>query len=298
MTIEPKISKARKVRFVAPFDLLIPASRPSKGVHPKVTVHWVFHHKHAIKVNEDSGYLEFAWECLRRNRYYMALVDKKGKTRPDTEWGYQWHKDVPRSHGLMELKPYTEGYNEGSPPRWVGLDSFAESFPTTASLETITVPITLKPGQVAIIYDLGGHFGDSPWSAQTFTTHIELRKLAKKLYSVEGLSFKDKHKKILLRRLAMFDSISSGQSIQFAAQKLLGERARTKRVKAGEVARLFPSEEHKTSTTAYDDADAAYDLIYRHGYIKLIGAEHIYKFDGNRMRTFTPEELNDKNEFL
>lgn len=229
----------------------------------------------------------------------MALVDNKMKRRPETEWGYRWHKDVPRTHGLMELKPYTEGYNEGATPRWFGLDSFAERFPTTASLETITVPITLKPGQVALVFDLGGLFGNNPLTPQMYTVQVELDKLAKRLYGDQCSSAKNKVKSVLIRRLAMFDAISSGTPIQNAAQMFLGEKALTKRLKTNKPANFFPtaSEELKTSTTAYDDADAAYDLIYRHGYIPLIGDEDIFKRDDSRLRAYTAEELMDKSKF-
>lgn len=293
MTIAPKISKPRKITRVAPFDLLVPVKRPTKDVHPKGTQIWGFEHNHTIKVNEDSSYLEFAWECLRRNRFYMALVDNKIKHRPDTEWGYRWHKDVQRTHGLMELKPYTEGYNEGAPPRWFGLDSFAESFPTTASLETVTVPIKLKPGQVAIVFDLGGHFVNSPWNVQLLAAHDELEKLAKKLYCVDGLSYKDKHKEVLTRRLAMFDQISIGRSIQEAEMNVSAHKAHAKFIKTRKVASPFPTAvgEQKATTTAYDDADEVYDLIYRHGYIKLLGAEKYFKVDGNRFRAHTYDEI-------
>jgi hypothetical protein len=293
MTVTPKISKPRKIRFAAPFDLLIPASRPSKGVNPEVTAIWKYDYSHTINVNEESSYLEFAWECLRRNRYYMALIDNKRKSRPETEWGYQWHKNVARTHGLLELKPYTEGYNEGAPPRWIGLDSFAESLPTTAALETITVPITLKPGQVAIVFDLGGHFVDSPWNVQLFAAHEQLEKLAKKLYGVNGLSKKDKHKKVLVRRLAMFDEINSNRTIQQAEANILGDEAHSKLIQKRRVASPFPVEviEKKASTRAYEDVQAAYDLIYRHGYIQLIGAEKHFKVDGNRFRVHTYDEI-------
>jgi hypothetical protein len=293
MTIAPKTSKPRKITRIAPFDLLVPERRPSKDVHPKETQVWRFEHNHTLKVNGDSNYLEFAWECLRRNRFYMALVDNKMKRRPETEWGYRWHKDVPRKHGLMELKPYTEGYDEGERPRWFGLDSFAESFPKTASLESVTVPITLKPGQVAIVFDLGGLFGKNPLYPQIYTVQVELDKLAKTLYGDQCSSDKSKVKSVLIRRLAMFDAITSGESIRNAAQRLLGEKAHSKRILAKKAASLFPSavDELKTSTTAYDDADAAYDLIYRHGYIPLIGDEDIFKKDGARLRALTFDEF-------
>lgn len=293
MTIAPKISKPRKITRVAPFDLLIPVKRPTKDVHPKGTQIWGFEHNHTIKVNEESSYLEFAWECLRRNRFYMALVDNKIKQRPDTEWGYRWHKDVQRTHGLMALKPYIEGYNEGEPPRWFGLDSFAESFPTTASLEAVTVPIKLKPGQVAIVFDLGGHFVNSPWNVQLLAAHDELEKLAKKLYCVDGLSYKDKHKEVLIRRLAMFDEISIGRSIQEAEMNVSAHKAHAEFIKTRKSASPFPSAvgEQKAKTTAYDDADEVYDLIYRHGYIKLLGAEKYFKVDGNRFRAHTYDEI-------
>ena len=223
----------------------------------------------------------------------MALVNNKIKQLPETEWGYRWHKDVPRTHGLMELKPYTEGYNEGSPPRWFGLDSFAESLPTTAALETITVPITLRPGQVAIVFDLGGHFVDSPWNVQAFAAQEQLEKLAKNHYGVEGLTKKDKHKEVLLRRLAMFDEINSNRSIQQAEANILGDEALSKLILKRKVPSPFPIEviEKKASSRAYEDVQAAYDLIYRHGYIKLIGAEKFFKLDGNRFRAYTDDEI-------
>jgi len=99
------------------FNNLVLPLRPTEAIHPETTKKFSNPKRKLSQVDmtiKDS-YNEFAWEFLRRNRFYQALVDGRKNLVPESRWGYTCHPNIERTHGLVRLKPYWETYQEGTP---------------------------------------------------------------------------------------------------------------------------------------------------------------------------------------
>jgi hypothetical protein len=279
-------------------DALVPPTRPRKAIHPESTK--LFNYKPSelttTHLSVQSSYSEFAWEFLRRNRFYKALVDRHEKHLTELQWGYRWRPEVSRTHGLVRIKPYTESYAEGEPPAWMGLDSFAEQLPTKVGLRSESVSIELRPGQVAVVFDLAGLIhGQSPWDIQLWTVRDRFIALCNDQLQATVISGKPQHRKALLRRLRMFDLLDEGRDLADATS-ILGYRRRRpiatikgspNPFSAGhlQLGKLEPV------TSAFEDANAAYDLVYRHQYLDVLRGERNYTLIGNRL---IPYAISDK----
>lgn len=283
------------------FDDLIPRLRPSEEIHPLSSKSFKKTRRqlHLAALSVQSSYHEFAWECLRRNRFYQALVDQRINAVPDAEWGYRWHASAPRSHGLVRIKPYCETYHEGNPPAWIGLDSFAERLPMQVSMESTTATLSLQPGQVAVVIDLAGLIdGQSPWDIQLWALRERLQEITAQQLKIAPVSGKPPHKKVLLRRLKMFDLLSDGTPLDKAALELkYRQRKPVARVK-GPISAFDPVHlqlgKPEPVTTAFEDASEAYHLVYRHGYVGLLRGEKNYTLQGSRL---VPNSIALADEF-
>lgn len=279
------------------FSKLIPRRRPTGAIHPESTNKFSESKKpvKSIEVNQHSSYGEFAWEFLRRNRFYQALVERKRYRVPETQWGYKWNPAVSRSHGLVRLKPHWESYQKGEPPSWLGLGSFAEQLPLATSMEYISVEVKLRPGQIAVVFDVGNLIaGQSPWQKQADAVEQRLKLLCKNDFDSEPIGGKPDHRSVLLRRLKMFDMLSAGKTLAFAADALdltYKKKKTGKKVNSPIEYFRLPSKQ-KPITTAYDDATEAYNLVYRHGYMNLLRGDDFYIIKGNH---FVPLTLLDNN---
>lgn len=284
------------------FDGLIPRLRPSEAIHPLSSKPFKNPERQLqyAKLSEKNSYLEFAWEFLRRNRFYQALVDKRSNAVPDAEWGYRWHTSAPRSHGLVRLKDYWEPYTEGDPPAWVGLDSFAERLPVSADMASTKVSLILQPGQVAVVIDLAGLIdGQSPWEIQLWALNARLEEISKQL-EVDRVSGKSPHRKVLLRRLKLFDLLSEEMPLEKAAMELKYRERRPVAKFKGSMSPFDPIHlnqgKSEPVTTAFEDASEAYRLVYRQGYVGLLRGEKTYTLHGRRLVPFSieyPEESDD-----
>ena len=272
------------------FDDLIPRLRPSEAIHPLSSKPFTKPKRQLrrVELRVQSSYSEFAWECLRRNRFYQAVVDQRSNAIPDAEWGYRWHSSALRAHGLVRLKPYWESYHEGDPPAWVGLDDFAERLPVLADMASRNVSLKLQPGQVAVVIDLAGLIdGQSPWDIQIWALRERLQEISVKQLKVDPVSGKPPHRKVLLRRLKMFDLLSDGMPLDKAALELK-YRLRKPAAKVKCHASAFDPVHLKLGkpepvTTAFEDASEAYHLVYRHGYVSLLRGEKDYTLQGSRL---------------
>lgn len=247
-------------------------------------------------IREDSSYVEFAWEFLRRNRFYQAMIDGKENSEP-AKWGFEWHPDVPRDHGLLNRKPYSETHEQGEPPQWRGLDDFAERLPKKASLKKETVEVELRPGQVLVVYDLSGFiYGQSPLSPQLWAAEAHLEKLSRRPFAKDSFSGKPMHREVLLRRLRLFDKIDAGIPL-YDACKQLGYKFRSDQPFEEDVMHriahgLGKSKRPDPVTTAYEDLDAAYSLVYRHGYLaQLLGEKSFSLQEVGGRRALVPDPL-------
>ena len=293
------------------FDELIPEVRPAERVHPISTDIYDDSNRQKltkVQFNVQSSFIELAWECLRRNRFYQALVDGDENALPESAWGYRWHHKVARTHGLIRLKPYQEAYQEGEPPAWTGLDSFAEQPLAPARFTQEIRTIELQPGQVAVVFDVAGIFaGQSPWQIQADAISEILGRLSKDKFKAVPLSGKSRHKNVLVRCLKLFDLLDDHRSLAGAAS-VLGYGKKQKRPKDSFTNSPFSSQSLQTLTkrepvseavtTAFEDANEMYNLIYRHGYIKLLQGERTYKYTKGRLTPHSIVRRSTKSEAL
>ncbi|TXG98342.1 MAG: hypothetical protein E6R08_04960 [Nevskiaceae bacterium] len=272
-----------------PIDRIVPARRPRGAVHPRGTNRWALPETKRLSsnaVNTDSSHHEFAWEFLRRNRFYQAMFDGRPDHLPVTHWGYQWHTAIPRTHGLVRLKPYWETYSEGDPPAWLGLDDFAERLPTSALLEAKTEIVSLRPGQVLAVLDIGGlMYGQSPWEVQLWALQDRLREIASGPFPKRSMFGKLPHRKVLMRLLKLFDLVDEGASMSAIASRL-HYRTPPKRVNAmtSMTQVLDRTAADSRAARVAEDATKAYQLVYQHGYLDLLRGEKLYVLQGKRMK--------------
>jgi len=272
------------------FENLVLRLRPVEAIHPESTGKFDKPKRKLsqVELTVKDSYNEFAWEFLRRNRFYQALVDGHKNLVPESQWGYTCHPNIARTHGLVQLKPYWETYRDGDPPAWIGLDSFAERLPITTNMEFNTAVIELQPGQVAVVFDVAGLIhGQSPWDIQAWAVRERLKELCENEFYTNEISGKPPHKKVLIRRLKMFDLLDEGRTLVKAAIELrYRQRKPVSKVKNSQSPfapmhlQLGKSE---PVTTAFDDASEAYKLVYRHGYIALLRGEKSYTLKGKRL---------------
>lgn len=272
------------------FDNLVLRLRPAEAIHPEPTKKFNNPKRKLSQVEltiEDS-YNEFAWEFLRRNRFYQALVDGRENLVPESRWGYTWHPNIGRVHGLVRLKPYWETYRDGDPPAWIGLDSFAERLPITTNMEFKTVAIELQPGQIAVVFDVAGLIhGQSPWDIQASALSERLKELCENEFQTSEIRGKPPHKKVLIRRLKMFDLLDEGRTLDKAAIELKYRQKKPVSKVKSSASPFAPMHlqlgKPEPVTTAFDDASEAYNLVYRHGYIALLRGEKGYTLKGKRL---------------
>jgi hypothetical protein len=294
--------KLRRRRGISVFESLIPLKRPYGGFHPPKTRIWTFENENRINtdgLNENTDSIVFAWELLRRNKYYMALVERKKGAIPESEWGFRWDKKIERTHGLMELKNYWEKFDEGKPPRWIGLDAFAEQVQAQQiAKEAKQTQVTLKPGQIAVVFDLANLFHESPWRIQLFALQDHLERLSKEKLKGKIVQGKTHHKSVLLRRLRTLDALSSGCDFTEASAKAHRQQVKEEMSSKGIIASPFENLVINTDKkpTVYEDLDGAYKLIYHHGYLKLAAGDGLYKLDGDRLRPYTYSEIMGEEE--
>lgn len=233
-------------------------------------------------IDESSSYHEFAWEFLRRNRFYQALKDGKAGCPPVSDWGFSWHDDVPRHHGLVEEKDYWESYDEGTPPRWAGLDDFAQRLPAKPSLKLRTETVTLRPGQVLVVFDLSGLiYGQSPLDPQLWAAREHLEKISTRPFPKTSFFGKPMHRAVLLRRLKLFDALDAGCSMAEACEMLQYRFRGKPSASPGPFSNMAKSlasggKKGEPVTTAFEDANAAYELVYLHGYLAQLLGEKSY----------------------
>jgi Family of unknown function (DUF6499) len=330
---QPKTNPPKPIPAAAPdpnfdeaFNQLIPKARPAQTIHPESSERFAEPSQDewkSVTLDEESSHHEFAWEFLRRNRFYQALVDEAEDALPETVWGYRWTAQAARTHGLTRLKPYWESYSEGNPPAWQGLDSFAQRLPSTVSQEPSQITLNLQAGQVAIVFDVGGILnGQSAWDIQTWAARERLNALCQATYHTTEVKYGLGHKRVLVRRLALLKMLDDGRELQTAfkdlykvrkpfAGKQLKNKPKTPKTdptdQANQKAAAFMVQAAKTlsqtpSTTAFEDAAAIYKYIYRHGYIDLLRGEKTYQLDrqsliphGIALRETTPsnEQASD-----
>ena len=273
------------------FDLLIPKLRPPESIHPLSTagIEIPDHEEFTqVDLSEDNSLPEFAWEFLRRNRFYQALIDTPKTALPASAWGFRGHPNLPRTHGLSVLKPYRESYTEGELPEWIGIDTFAARLPISSSSKSETISIELQPGQMAVVFDVSGLInGQSPFELQLSATDQRLRQLCETEYQTTELRGKVTHSRVLVRRLKLLKLLEEGKPFESAARSLDYKMKVSSKKSKSELSpfarrHLAPLSQEPV-TTAYEDVVEVYNNVYRHGYMDLMRGYRGYWLEGKRL---------------
>lgn len=238
-----------------------------------------------VDLDEYAPYSVFAWEFLRRNRFYQALVDQRKNAPPLDQWGFKWHPNAEPTHGLLQAKPYWEAYYEGKPPQWQGLDDFLKQLPKDFEPTHREFKANLQPGQIAIILDVGGTFGGrSPWQTQIIA-------LSEKLSGFSTpFKYKVMHRTVLLRRWELLKLMSD---LDLPFDSAIRDPAYTS-LHAPRKAKIEPTlspftgmyRKEVPSTTTKDDLAELRRLVYDHGYLKILSGEGLFYERDGRMATF------------
>jgi hypothetical protein len=152
-------------------------ARDAGSVHPPMVSQFEPNKKLAVPkfgsakeyaaLNDDSLYSEYAWEFLRRNRFYQAMVDG---TRPSfdlAQWGYRPTAAHEAGFGLQCVKHYSESHDD-SPPQWTPIEAMVDRMKDTVAHFKHHKPRIEYPGaQVAVVFDLAPVFGPATVALQT-----------------------------------------------------------------------------------------------------------------------------------
>ena len=118
-------------------------------------------------LNDDSTYSEYAWEFLRRNRFYQAMVDGTGPSFDLAQWGYRPTAAHEAGFGLQRVKHYSESH-EDSLPHWTPIAAMVDRMQDTVAHFKHHQPRIEYPGaQVAVVCDLAPVFGPATVALQT-----------------------------------------------------------------------------------------------------------------------------------
>jgi hypothetical protein len=143
------------------------------GVHPDIVSHlrntppWIIPKSNDKKtygtLTDESTYSEYAWEFLRRNRFYQALIDKTKPAFDENDWGYRREPEAFPVYGIYGLPPkrYDEAYAQGKPVEWYGIHDFVRDRLNIMSRPggRNNTPLEHVRSQIEIIFDFGPVFG-------------------------------------------------------------------------------------------------------------------------------------------
>lgn len=151
--------------------------RDPGGVHPpivapfepkkKLPVPKMGTTKEYAGLTDNSTYSEYAWEFLRRNRFYQAMVDGHRPSFDLAQWGYRPTLAHEPGFGLKRVKHYSESHKD-SLPLWSPIAAMVDRMQDTIAHYKHLQPRIEYPGaQVAVVFDLAPVFGPGTVALQT-----------------------------------------------------------------------------------------------------------------------------------
>jgi hypothetical protein len=212
------------------------------GVHPDIVSHlrntppWIIPKSNDKKtygtLTDESTYSEYAWEFLRRNRFYQALIDKTKPAFDENDWGYRREPEAFPVYGIYGLPPkrYDEAYAQGKPVEWYGIHDFVRDRLNIMSRPggRNNTPLEHVRSQIEIIFDFGPVFGPGTPAIeiQIALAQEKLKELAGKFASelekktgVSIVQRKNAPKKEILRaQLRIVDLLSEPEALVMAQQ--------------------------------------------------------------------------------
>nr|WP_315218853.1 hypothetical protein [uncultured Duganella sp.] len=177
-------------------------------------------------LSDSSHYREYAWEFLRRNRFFQQQHDCRVDDRPppllENQWGFQFHAEWEPSSGLEVNTHYSQPYiypseaHSGSQSflcvRWSFLQHFKDQFRYLAASSPELTSRKLEDGQVTVVFDLLSFAGRSHTiNQQIEIARAELQRLASKMEatSKERRNSEQPYKSNLRNLLRIADLYSS-----------------------------------------------------------------------------------------
>lgn len=246
-------------------------------------------------LNDGSSYSEYAWEFLKRNRFYQAMVDKRTPAFDLAQWGYRPTPAHEVGFGLKHVKPYTESHADAIPD-WAPIAAWTERLQHTIDHFKNHQPQIEYPGeQVAVVFDLAPICGPGTIALQTqaalavkflerlvnerahISTKVKAPAPARPASesSTEPLAEpKNRPSKRLLRSYLMIaDLLTSTKPALDETLPVARQNTKPKMPTMEEVAKLLPHYDENNGkaekltdaqrlTRAYDYAGAAWGLIY------------------------------------
>lgn len=152
-------------------------SYPGKVVHPTLVANYTPKQqfkiplqgdaKHYGSLTDESPFAEYAWEFLRRNRFYQAMIDDVNPSFNLDQWGYSAGPGHVSSCGLAEpYKHYAESYTE-NPPVWWPLWAIETRLQDTLKSRKFERLDNDYPGlQVPFMFDVSPVFGPGSMGLQ------------------------------------------------------------------------------------------------------------------------------------
>lgn len=147
------------------------------GVHPhvvsdftpktKLKVPSIDNAKRYGSLDDDSSYSEYAWEFLRRNRFYQSMVDEETPVFDLNQWGYRPSPEHEVGFGLKKIKHYNDSHADAV-PYWTPIAVWVARM--QRSIDHFKHPSTQieYPGtQVAVVFDLAPVLGPGTVALQT-----------------------------------------------------------------------------------------------------------------------------------
>jgi hypothetical protein len=115
-----KYSDSSVLSLQPKFNIL---SYSNKGIHPDGVQHYQPKEdldipsqgdsKRYGTLTDETSYSEYAWEFLRRNRFYQAMIDEARPSFNIEDWGYRASPSHEASCGIIRpFKHYSDGYAE------------------------------------------------------------------------------------------------------------------------------------------------------------------------------------------
>lgn len=125
---------------------------------------------HYGSLTDKSPFAEYAWEFLRRNRFYQSIIDNASPSFNIEDWGYAPAPCYGYSFGLFEEKDYTQKYAVNE-PKWMPL--FDISSQVNDSLMSIMSTLKSRPleidfpgFQVPFLFHIAPIFGPGSYGLQ------------------------------------------------------------------------------------------------------------------------------------
>lgn len=235
----------------------------------------------------DSPYSEYAWEFLRRNRFYQAMIDNVKPSFNLDDWGYRADLSYPSSCGLTEpYKHYSESY-EPNPPDWEPLWAIRTSIEDAMNFKRSgRKVIDCSATQVAFVFDLAPVFGPKFAGLKT-QADLAVKCIEEYLSKKQSTTKKDKpaghydkSKNLLRRYLRIADLLTYPRDIEPNDSAPTGKPKReTPTIKEAafllpdydflDEDKSLPSDENRVERT-YDYADEAGQFIYKWKCLNLL----------------------------